>query len=224
MNNKTSQHILKKVVDDYNSISADFDKTRKTNWQEFELFLNFIKDNDNIADIGCGNGRLCNFLRKHKRIKYTGIDNSEGLLTHAKKNIKADFMLGDLTDIPLSDHSMDVITAIAAFHHLPNKKLRSKSLEEMSRVLKKDGKLIISVWNLFQDKYKKYIWKARKKYITSLGKYGPRDTFIPWAKTGINRYYYAFKTNELKNLLEENGFKVILEHTARNILFICKKS
>ena len=66
----------------------------------------------------------------------------------------------------------------------------------------------------------KYIWKARKKYITSLGKYGPRDTFIPWAKTGIDRYY-AFKTNDL-NLLEENGFKVILEHTARNILFICK--
>ena len=145
MNTKTSKYILKKVVDDYNSISADFDKTRKTNWQEFELFLNFINDNDNVADIGCGNGRLCNFLKKHKRIKYTGIDNSEGLLTHAKKKTKADFMLGDLTDIPLSDHSMDVITAIAAFHHLPNKKLRSKSLKEMSRVLKKDGKLIISV-------------------------------------------------------------------------------
>ena len=77
---------------------------------------------------------------------------------------------------------------------------------------------------VLDKKYKKHIWKARRKHLSSLGKYGPRDTFIPWSNSGINRYYYAFKTKGLRKLLEENGFKVILEHTARNILFICKKS
>ncbi len=223
MKDRTAKELLNKVVEDYDNISSDFHKTRKNDWKEFHLFLDFIKDHNSVVDLGCGNGRLYNFLRKHRKIKYTGVDNSEKLLDIAKQNFKTTFIKGDLIEIPLESKSKDVVTAIASFHHLPTKTLRKTCLKEIHRILKDDGTLIMSVWNLFQKKYKKHIWKARKKHISSLGKYGPRDTFIPWSNSGVNRYYYAFKAKELRKLLEENGFKVILEHTARNILMICKK-
>ena len=112
MKAKTAQQLLDKVVEDYNKISSDFHKTRKTDWKEFHLFLDFIKDHQAIADLGCGNGRLYNFLRKHRQIRYTGVDNSQKLLDIAKENFKSNFIKGDLIDIPLETNSKDIITAI----------------------------------------------------------------------------------------------------------------
>jgi len=48
-------------------------------------FLNqYIENHQKILDLGCGNGRLLNFL-KNKKIEYIGVDNSEKLLLEAQK-------------------------------------------------------------------------------------------------------------------------------------------
>jgi len=225
MNQKTAKNLLKKVVNDYDNISNSFDLSRKSDWKEFELFLNHIKNNDNLVDLGCGNGRLFPFLHKHRKIQYLGIDNNKKLLEKAKKNHpEAKFSEGDLLKTGCESDSIDVVTAIASFHHLPSKELREKSLKEINRILKNNGILIITVWNLFQKKYKKYIWKARLQHILSLGKYDWRDTLIPWGKSGVKRYYYAFTIKELKKLLINAGFTILLEKKDRNIVIICKKS
>lgn len=224
MQKNTAQQLLKKVQQDYNTIAKEFDQTRQHAWKEFEHFKPFIKSGQKIADIGCGNGRLYAHLKNNNKIEYIGIDNSEELLKQAKKqNPEANFQYGDLTNIPIKDNSIDTVTAIASFHHLPTIDLRKKSLSEFSRILKEKGTLIISVWNLFQPKYKKYIWQARFKSIISLGKYSNRDTFIPWSKSGIMRYYYAFTPKELKQLIENNGFQVLQTEIGNNILYICQK-
>lgn len=223
MNRKTAKKILQKVKKDYNKIASEFDQTRKRDWEEFEKLLPYLKDNQKMVDLGCGNGRFFRFLKKHKKIKYTGIDISENLLKEAKKAFpKAKFISGDLLDIPIKE-KVDTVVSIASLHHIPSKKLRQKAVKEMGGILKKDGILMIMVWNLFQPKYKKYIWKARIKSLLSLGKYDMRDTFIPWGKTGVDRYYYAFESEELKNLLIRNGFEVLEEKTGNNLSFICKK-
>lgn len=225
MQAKTAQKILKKVRRDYEEISDDFNQTRKSDWKEFNLFLDYIKNRDHLADLGCGNGRFYNFLKKHRKINYIGIDNSKALLKHARKELKeVKFVEGSLLELPLKNNSIDVAVAIASLHHIPSKKLRKKTLEEIFRVIKLNGLAIITVWNLFQAKYKKYIWKSRLRHILSLGKYDSRDTFIPWGKTGVKRYYYAFKAVELKKLLAQNNFKIIFEHIGNNITFVCKKS
>lgn len=216
MKQETAKKVLKKVVADYDNIADEFNQTRQHGWKEFETFLPHIKDGDHLADLGCGNGRLQDFLNKHRKLKYTGIDNSKELLKHAKGN----FVQGDLLEIPLKDQSQDVATAIASFHHIPSKELRKKSLKEIARIIKKDGKLIITVWNLFQARYKKYIWKSRIKSLFS--DYDSRDTMIPWGKSGVNRYYYAFKPAEIRQLLEVH-FEIIEEHIGNNITLICKK-
>lgn len=224
MDKKTAEELSRKVANDYDQIVESFNKTRKADWKEFKIFLDFIKDGQMLADLGCGNGRFYNFIKKHRKVRYIGIDNSEKLLEKAKENFgKNNFKFGDMSKIPLEKESIDVACAIASFHHIPSKSLRKTVLKEISRILKSDGLLILSVWNLFQPKYKKFIWLARLKWLTSFGKFDIRDTFIPWSDSGIKRYYYAFKPKELRKLLNEKGFHPISEHIGRNIVIVCKK-
>ncbi|MFH1218676.1 MAG: class I SAM-dependent methyltransferase [Candidatus Peregrinibacteria bacterium] len=221
MHKKTAKKLLKKVKQDYSQISDEFDKTRQTNWKEFEIFLPYIKNSQKVADLGCGNGRLYKFLKKHTKINYIGIDNSAQLLNKAKKAFpKAKFINANLTLLP--NIKVDLCLAIASLHHIPSKPLRQKAIKQFHKILKKNGTLIITVWNLFQPKYKKYIWKSRIRHILSLGKYDARDTFIPWGKTKVKRYYYAFKPKELRKLLQ-NKFEILKEEKSNNFTLICRK-
>lgn len=223
MDSKTSQKILKKVVEDYNNIAESFNKSRKSDWSEFEIFLPYTKDNQTLCDLGCGNGRFFSFLKKHKKVQYTGIDKCEKLLFEAKKeHPDGKFINADILSIPLPENSTDIASAIASIHHIPSKKLREQAIKEIHRIIKKDGIFLITVWNLFQPKYKKYIWRSRIKHLVSFGKYDIRDTFIPWEKSGIKRYYYAFKSSELKKLLSPY-FEIVKENLGNNITFICRK-
>ena len=128
------------------------------------------------------------------------------------KNPKARFIYGDILKLPFPAKSFDTIWCIAILHHLPTEKLREKALVEMKRVLKKNGVLMITVWNLLaQEKYAKYINPAN------------RDGFIPWgqAKT-THRYYHAFTPRELADLIKKTGLKIHKKlANNRNIAFIC---
>lgn len=51
------------------------------------LISKFIKNNDRILDIGCGQGGLCAILqKKYKKIYYTGIDFNKKMIKVAKSN------------------------------------------------------------------------------------------------------------------------------------------
>ncbi len=224
MRQKTAEELQEKVKKDYDHIVEDFHRTRKSDWKEFKIFLKFIKEGQRLIDLGCGNGRFYDFIRKYKSVRYVGMDNNKKLLDKAGENFNRKlFVLGDMTKIPLEGNKFDVACAIASFHHIPSITLRKTALKEIHRMLKSEGILIMSVWNLFQPKYKKYIWRARIKGLFTFGKFDMRDTFIPWGKSDVKRYYYAFKPRELRKLLAKNGFYPISEHVGRNIVFICKK-
>ncbi len=224
MRARIAKNLQEDVVKTYDEIADEFDRTRRADWSEFEDFLRFIKDGEKLVDLGCGNGRFLDFIRKHREVEYLGIDNNKKFVEIAKSKYGEDlFLEGDMTKIPLGDEFCDVLCAIASFHHVPSQKLRLLALKETVRVLKSGGTLILSVWNLFQPKYKKYVIRAYFKWLISFGKFDLRDTFIPWGKSGIDRYYYAFKVKELRKLAEKSGLKVLEEKVGRNIIIICKK-
>jgi alkylated DNA repair protein alkB family protein 8 len=230
MRKKIAEKLSRKVVEDFDNIAEEFDKTRKSNWKEFDSFLPYIKDNQILIDLGCGNGRFFHFIKKHRKIKYLGIDKSKKLIEKAcealkntQNNNETKFIEGDILKIPVDNNFADVVSAIASIHHIPSQELQGKAIHEIHRILKPDGIAIITVWNLYQPKYRKYIWYSWIKWLLSLGAYDINDVFIPWGNSGIKRYYHAFTKNKLERLIKKNGFEIIKYEITDNIIFICKK-
>lgn len=223
MRDEIAQKLLEKVKQDYSAIAEEFDNTRQNPWAEFDFLAKYLKQGDKVLDCGCGNARLFGFL-KSKNINYTGIDNSEELIKLAReKNPQINFQITDQLSLPLTSNTFDQVWNIAAFHHIPSKKLREKALKEMLRVLKPNGYLVITVWNLWQEKY---LWDVLKSMLKNifLQEYDINDVFIPWGRQKpALRYYHAFTKNEIKELLENAGFKIVEKLLTNNICFICQK-
>lgn len=203
-----AKRILKKVAHDYTVIAADFSATRREAWEDFTLFLPYLRDGLKVLDVGCGNGRLFGFLREHNlSVSYTGIDITPPLLAEARRTYPdGKFFEGVLPGpLPLPDRSFDVVFAIAVLHHLPAP-INDAACRELFRLLRPGGRAIVSVWNLFQHRFRTQRLQALFRAVTTFGIYGPRDLFIPWDKTGVQRYYYAFRPQELLERFEEAGF------------------
>lgn len=204
------------IAEVYNKIASEFDNTRHYKWPFITDFINNIsgslydfkynietKNNQKLEtpvfglDIGCGNGRNIEAYTTNN-ISIIGIDSSiefvklcckKGLHVSHQNMIKTDFQ----------NETFDFILMIASFHHLDNEKDRLNTLNEMKRILKPDGQILLSVWS------KKQPTKTKRKFSN----YG--DTLVPWkCKNGeiINRYYYIFITEELVNMIERCGFKI----------------
>ena len=121
----------------------------------------------------------------------------------------AKFKKGDFLQIPAGKHQFDIVFSIAAFHHLPSKKMRLKAMEEVKRVLKPGGYFIVSVWNLRQLKYRKCWWESFWRWLVTFGDYQFNDLFIPWGKEKkVKRYYHSFSPHELKQLWRKSGFLI----------------
>jgi SAM-dependent methyltransferase len=237
MDYKKAQDIQLSVEKTYNNIASEFSNTRQNAWIEFEHFSKFLTPKCSILDFGCGNGRLFQSLQSkfnEIQIKYEGLDISEELIKKAQaSHPNQKFTHYSTLPLPYSNQSFNQVWAIASIHHIPSKALRLQTLQEINRLLKPQGIFIFTVWNLFQKKYRKYIYESIKTSIKNFGKTDWNDTFIPW-KGQNPRYYHAFTTFELFKLLKQSKFEVldffyvnkgerVKFSKSHNICFICRK-
>jgi len=208
MRKKLIDKIRDNVKMAYEAISSEFDQTRKTKWPEFEHFLEYVGNGAKVLDLGCGNGRLYDSL-KSKKVDYTGMDLSSALIDRARANFPAArFKMGDMVNLDLPDENFDIVFSIASFHHLPGRKLREKAVEEINRVLKPNGILILTVWNLFQWKYMVHIIKSAISFLFHLGlKYAWNDLWVKWGDCPLKRYYHAFLPAELVGYFKGGNWK-----------------
>lgn len=128
----------------------------------YNLAINSNINNPYILEIGIGTGNLANkFFNNNYDI--VGIDQSREMVTVAKeKNPKLKVRLGEFLKIPFFDKCFDIIVSTYAFHHL-NKNEKVIAIEEMNRVLKDNGKIIIGDL-MFKDK------NDKSKILESLSK------------------------------------------------------
>lgn len=222
MDNEKADKLIKQNKDVYNRIAPFFSDTRAYLWEELKPLLVYTKPGDTVADLGCGNGRLYQMFEKMQGnesvgeapVMYIGVDQSEELIEIAKKKIpNGRFYVAELTSLPLDTESIDVVYCIAAFHHLPNRELRVKALNEMKRVVKKGSCIVMTNWNLHSESVAKNIEKG--KWRVEEG----NDFIIPWyspeGKILGERYYYGFTIEELTELFEEAGLKIIEQYYVR---------
>jgi len=251
MNFQTAQQIIKLNKESFNSIASSFSDSRQNPWPEVELAIKkYIKPDDRILDLGCGNGRLLKSLPKN--IFYFGLDSSEKLIEEAQKhksiktkkqegngtmkqwgNERVKFICGDILNLnQFKDKSFNIIFMIASFHHIPSKELRQKVLINLHRILMSGGYLIMTNWNLWQFKNKKGVWYNlfSKKNQKGLGF---KDLITLW-QNKYPLYYHAFTLSELNKVLSKNNFEVLENKfisqakkvhfwNARNILTISRK-
>jgi tRNA (uracil-5-)-methyltransferase TRM9 len=217
---------MEKLRKSYEKIADEFSLTRSKPWMEFDLLLQYVKEGDKVLDLGCGNGRLYDSLKK-KKVDYTGVDFSKSLLKIAREKYpKVDFVEQDISELDLDDQ-FDCVVSVAVFNHLPSRELRVRSLRHVFEVLKDDGKFILVAWNLWGRNKLSFHLRAWWRWVTSLGKYGPRDLTIPFGNEKVERYYYAFTPSELRRLLVKTGFEIELEKKGvegrSNFFFVCTK-
>jgi len=207
MKDETAKKLIEQTRLAYNAVAEDFSRTRARLWPALNLFKNYIKENDKVLDIGCGNGRLVKLI-EDKKVEYLGIDYSESLVNIAKENFSDyKFEVGDLLDLKENDNQYDAVLLIAVLHHIPSAKLRDQALQEIYRVLKPGGKLLMTNWNLWQPRFWHYHFKYfmdRKRKIHDLDK---GDIMREWSGTGNFRYVHSFTKSELFELAQANGFK-----------------
>jgi len=212
--------IQEKVKDDYNAIAKEFSCSRSFPWKEFEDFLPYYKEDFEVLDLGCGNGRLFKFLEEKGVKTYVGVDNSSELLGLAKKqNPGAEFLLKDISEKLILNKKFDAIFAIASFHHLP-KKDQLRALKNWKKLLKPGGYLFMTNWNLWQVRF---FWSWLRAIFWP--KYGFLGLQIPWKMQSgkvVKRFYYAFTARRLRKLLGKAGFKVVSFKKDRNFVTIAR--
>ncbi len=230
MKEKYANEILEMSRRGYEEISHDFSQTRKVFWEELEFLGDYIENGNNVLDIGCGNGRFLEVLRG-KMFQYTGVDNSESLISCAKtwQGEKGVFVCASALDLPFEKEVFDVAVSFGVLHHIPSQKLRKQFLREANRVLKKDGMLILTVWNLWNERLTPVIKKHAMQKLLGKSQLDFKDVFLPFGKKENARYLHAFTKRELKKLLEKSGFKIddlrLISRRGKNenIVAVCRK-
>ena len=186
----------------WDSIAKSFDSTRRKPWKQCIEFIETLSNNDTVADIGCGNGRHI-FPCSNNCRKVIGLDISRELLYIVKKKLNENkiknvsLIHSDFTKIPIKNDALDAILFIASLHNIRGRENRIQALRELKRVLKINGRAIISVWSRWQDKYRKQFinkWIFREKS----SEFG--DINIYWRQHGLDipRFYHLYSKREFQ--------------------------
>ncbi len=232
MDKKTQKKLLTLVKKNYNNIAGEFNQTRKKKiWPILLELTQNIKNGDKILDAGCGNGRIIDTFRG-KDIDYIGFDSNNKLIKLAKENFpdRKFKVLDILNSNKLNENGFDYIFSIAVLHHIPGNNLRIKVLKDLKNKLSDDGKIIITVWNLWEfKKFKNKIFYFALLKLILKNKMEFGDILFDWHGKSINnknnkRYYHVFTTKGLKKLAKKSGLAIkMLKKDQFNYYLILKK-
>jgi len=135
--------------------------------------LRSIKRKVIVCDLGCGNGiYLREIISQTSFTLGIGIDISKNafrsLSIERKKKERIQFVVGDIEDLPIKNCSVDLVICTETLEHLLNV---NKALNEISRILKPNGILILSIptqtlWELLLHFFhsKEVHWEHIREY------------------------------------------------------------
>ena len=181
--------------DFYDIYGYQFDITRKNIWPHVESFLNQIPQWSLVLDVGCGNGKNL------KNIKNAIACDVSTTMCNISRTKDINVLQCDCSRLPFRDSSYDIVISVACIHHLITNDERQKAIDEMYRVLKPRGKLLISVW------------KNNDKYVG--------DSEVPW-RNRVMRFYHMYSIDEVKSHCSAYDDHEIFEDI-QNIYFIINK-
>ncbi|MGK0467722.1 class I SAM-dependent methyltransferase [Clostridium sp.] len=179
-------------LDYFNEIAKSWNVIRSEYFEErlkYKVLSKVSIKDKVVADLGCGTGFLSLALALDASIVFS-IDQSENMLRESKKLMETKKfnnvypIKSDLENLVLFDESVDVVFINMALHHVKDAR---KAIEEMYRIIKKDGTLIIS---------------------------DVEEHTGEWARTEMFDEWLGFSNNQIQEWLTEAGFNAVnIENT-----------
>lgn len=181
-------------VSDYDEVD---DKTYAYKRRFHDTFrLSSVKDGSNILDIDCRTGNGTVFYHSHGKVKHAVcVSPSKAFLKLCKEKLKKHKISNKttlLSKIPLNLNAktFDAILCLETIEHISNHR---EFLEELYRLLKKDGELIISTPNI--------LWEPVHWFVAIAGIHHSE---------GPHRF---LSMKEIEILLKKSGFFTIRKET-----------
>jgi SAM-dependent methyltransferase len=103
-----------------------------------------LRAGETVADIGCGNGAyLGELARRGFAGRVIGVDLSPGMLQAARAAAgAAALVVGDATDLPLSDGCADLTLAMHMLYHVPDP---PAAIRELRRATRPGGRVVVGL-------------------------------------------------------------------------------
>ena len=167
--------INKREKDFHNKLHLSEELERKSQGRFYKAlyglnsdFLNILKNETKIKDVldfGCGIGNFTKKVINFNPKKIVAVDISEEAIKKAKNNSNLnskniEYRVENCEDLSLNSDSFDIAYGSGILHHLN----LNKSLYELKRILKKDGKIIFiepMATNPIINLYRKFTPNAR---------------------------------------------------------------
>jgi ubiquinone/menaquinone biosynthesis C-methylase UbiE len=191
----------KLFLDRYEKEAIDYDQNRYTThpyWiffnkvqtRCFEKILN-AKKSERILDVGCGTGRITEFLLK-KGYLVSGVEPAQNMVEVCKEKLNCFNPLikkGDIENIPFKDNSFDKVYTMHVLFHLPKSVIKA-GIAEMYRVVKPEGKIYLDFSN------KNGIWTQLSLLLN------------PRRKTKRGERHQMFTITEIRQLFKGYNYKL----------------
>ncbi|KAJ4701251.1 alkylated DNA repair protein alkB-like 8-like [Melia azedarach] len=145
---KSTPELEKKYVHRvYDAIAPHFSSTRFAKWPKVATFLDSLPSGSLVLDAGCGNGK---YLGLNPYCFFIGCDISAPLIKICVDR-GHEVLVADAVNLPYRSDFGDAAISIAVLHHLSTESRRKKAIEELVRVVKKGGLVLITVWAVEQE-------------------------------------------------------------------------
>jgi ubiquinone/menaquinone biosynthesis C-methylase UbiE len=140
---------MERMVGSYDKYMKRITLGREKALRTMTIDLARIKHGDCVLEVGCGTGTLTIEAKRKTGStgKVSGIDIIPGMVEICQKKaeqakLDVDFQVGSIEFIPFPDEYFDVVMCSFMIFHM-SEKVRNKGIEEIYRVLKPNGRLLI---------------------------------------------------------------------------------
>lgn len=183
----------------------------------------FLSPNAQIAEYGCGYGRMMRILKSAGYQNLVGFDFAPNMIKRGRKeNPDLDLRLLEKTGvIPYEDASFDALVMATVLCCITDEKELEVLINEIRRVLKPRGVVYITDFLICEDP------RSQQKYASGLKQFGAWGIYTTNEGLAVRHYTTGIIMNLLRSFdiqwFEQFDFKTMNHNPARTFHSIAKK-